>query len=107
MAKLEAVFGDHPHLDTGEDQTGGVADDEAWQEQWRQLIALTPRYYNLLSGKYDKRFANLLAHEVDLTVEKKLNSKRWLAFQVVIMQRNPDYPSTGKTQFLMGKRMDC
>ena len=54
MAKMHTVFGDHPCLDTGEDQSGGVEDDEVWQEQWRQLIVLTPQYYHLPSGKVGK-----------------------------------------------------
>ena len=75
MAKIQAVFGDHPHLDTVKDQSGGVKDDELWQERWNQLILLTPRYYHLPSGKVGRRFANLLAHEVDLTVKRKSNSE--------------------------------
>jgi hypothetical protein len=54
--KLMKVYGDYIHQNDGLHLDGGVQDDGAWQEGWRQLIVLPRQRNDAPSSAVGQRF---------------------------------------------------
>jgi hypothetical protein len=67
-----------------------VKDNNAWQERWRKLIVLPSQRYNAPSGAIGRCFILFLAEELKGIVSQKWNSKRFIVFQMVVLQRARD-----------------
>jgi uncharacterized protein Usg len=76
--KMDAVYGNHVHWNDGTHLTGGMVDDYAWQDYWRR-----PK------GPTSKRFLGMLTQELSGIIDRKWNSKRFIVFSIVILQRRP------------------
>jgi hypothetical protein len=86
--KLMKVYGDYIHQNDGLHLDGGVKEDGAWQEQWRQLIVLPSQRYNAPSGAMGRRFVHILTAELEGICLCKWNSERFMVFQMVVLQRS-------------------
>ena len=58
--KLRSVYRYHIHCNDGTHLTGGITDDNLWQNRWRRISNLKPRFYDAPKGKAGIRFVTLL-----------------------------------------------
>jgi hypothetical protein len=86
--KMKNVYGDRVHQNPGTHLNGDIADNAIWQERWQQLVSFPSHAYDVPSGAVGKRFVEKVGEELKGIVTHKWNSKQFLVFQVVILQRN-------------------
>jgi hypothetical protein len=85
--KLDEVYGDHVHQNSGKHLDGKVADDPMWQNYWERLVVYPFKTYSIPTGAVGKRFIRELAQLLDDTIKRKCNSEQFITFQMVILQR--------------------
>jgi hypothetical protein len=85
--KLDEVYGDHVHQNSGKHLDGEVADDQMWQNYWEHLVVYPSKTYSIPTGAVGKQFIKELVQLLDDTVERKCNSEKFITYQMVILQR--------------------
>ena len=85
--RLQDFYGDLVHRNLGTHLDGGIKDDGKWQGWWRDLAVMPSRRYEAPCGKAGKRYVNVLAKELRGVRDRRWNSKRFIVFQTVTLQR--------------------
>jgi hypothetical protein len=104
---LEKVFGDYVHQNPGTHLNGGIADDVDWQEYWSRLIVFPGSQYDAPKGAVGRRFVEMVADLLDGVKNRKLNSEKFLVFQMVILQRTRDVKRSRDIRKRLSDRMDA
>jgi hypothetical protein len=84
--KLDEVYGDHVHQNSGRHLDGKVADGSMWQNYWERIVVYPSKTYTIPTGAIDKWFIRELVQLLDNTIEQKCNSDKFIVFQMVILQ---------------------
>jgi hypothetical protein len=87
--------------------SGGVANNQQWQDYWRQLIVYPSSTYDAPSGAVGRRFVEKLAELLDGIRDRKLNSEKFIVFQIVIMQRSHDVQQAKDIRKRISRRLDA
>ena len=87
--KLLDIFGDTLHGNGGEHLSGGVANDQHWQNLHHRVISHPHRLYNPPKGRVGKRFIRLLVKEMKGVRDRTHNSERFLVLPACILARTP------------------
>ena len=85
---LQEVYGDWVHSNPGTHLDRGTREDSAWQAWWRDLAVMPSRRYDAPSGRVGQRFVGTLGEELKGVQDRLWNSKRFIVFQTVILQRD-------------------
>jgi hypothetical protein len=104
--KLDEVYGDHVHQNSGQHLDGGITDDAIWQSYWRRLIVYHCRQYSLPNGTVGHRFLGMLTEIIEGIISRKWNSERWIVFQVVILQCTREVKGAKDIKERLIRRMD-
>ena len=86
----DALFGVYQNFlrqNSGNHLYGRIKDDSKWQDRWIKLFFLPTQCYNVTSGLVVKKFVSILLVDLNAIRSQKLNSKRVIFFQSVILQR--------------------
>jgi hypothetical protein len=107
--KLMEAYGDYIHQNDGSHLDGGIQDDDVWQEHcWCKLVILPPQHYDSPSGPVGCRFVRLLTkEELEGIHSRKWNSKQFLGFQMVILQRSKEVRGAGNIKRRLSRWMDA
>ena len=84
---LQRVYGDFPHHNDGSDLDRGIADNAAWQHQWRRLDAQSVSWYATSSGAVGRRFTAIIAAEWRGVLAQSWNTERPLVFAHVVLTK--------------------
>ena len=69
--KLDAVYRDHVHKNTGQNLHAGIADYDLWQGYWQHLVTYPSRVYNDPSGVVGKHLIMTLTDTLNGVVDRK------------------------------------
>ena len=69
--KLDEVYGDHVHQNSGQHLDGGITDDAMWQSYWRRLVVYHSRQYNVPKGKVGHRFLEMITDNIEGVISRK------------------------------------
>ena len=105
--RLQDVYGDWVHGNTGTHLDGGIPDDGLWQRWWRDLAVMPPLRYDAPSGKVGRRFVNVLAMELRVIRDRRWNSERFIVFQTVTLQRARHVTASRDIRRRIEKRLDA
>jgi hypothetical protein len=104
--KLMKVFGDYIHQNDGTHLDGGIEEDDAWQGQCSQLIALLSQHYDAPSGALGQNFICLLTKELEGICCRKWISEWFLVFQMVMLQHSREVKTSSAIRRRLTMRMD-
>ena len=65
----------------------GVKVDQAWQYIWKTLAVMPAQRYDVPNGRFGCRFVQALAAELTRFRQCRWNTKRFIIFQTVNLQR--------------------
>jgi hypothetical protein len=88
--RLDRVYGDHAHSNSGTHLSGGIEKDRLWQARWLEVMQLATTTYSVRKGRIGRRFykyQTLLWKGVRL---RDWNSERPLIFAKLILQTTTD-----------------
>ena len=105
--RLREVYGKWVHGNPGTHIDGGVADDLAWQAWWCDLAFMPSRRYDAPSGKFGRRFVEMLGAEMHGVRERRWNLERFIVFQTVILQQARHVTTSYAIRRRIEKRMDA
>ena len=87
--KLDTVYGDHIHDNSGSHLHGGIgrAEDLIWQGYHRRLLSHNQSLYDTPRGKLGKEITNEFSNLLDDVMKRKCNMEKFLVFPMVVLQR--------------------
>ena len=85
--RLQEVYGDWFHANSGTHLDGRIGDDKMWQGWWCDLAIIPSRHYDAPNGKVRRRFVMALVGELHGVRDILWNSERFIVFQVVILKQ--------------------
>lgn len=103
---LDIVFGDHLHHNDGSQLDGGIIDDQVWQNFYSALNRFNPTHYDVPTNKVGQRFLTTLSHLITGIVNRKHNSEKFLVFEMVVLQRNPNIKGNKAICSHLTRKMD-
>ena len=87
--------------------TDGGDSDDKWFCRWKQLVSLFSNLYDLPGGNVGKDFVGLLADEISMLTEKRVNSERFIIFCRVVLQRDRMVKKGDDVCLLLKRRIDA
>ena len=103
---LDAIYGDHPHVNDGCHLDGGFQHDAVWQMRWERVIVTKTCHYVVPKGRVGRRFIKMLSNEFQGVVAGQWNSERPMCFAAVILQRTDGVRSAGEIRSRINYRLD-
>jgi hypothetical protein len=85
--KLDTVYGNYVHQNTGQHLDGGIANDAELQDYWKRLVVLPPQQYNAPTGPVGKRIVDTMATIIADIKSLTCNTEKLTVFSMVILQR--------------------
>ena len=87
--KLDTVYGNHVHANSGSHLHGGIGarEDTLWQARHKSLLPFNAQFYDTLKGKAGKEYTNKIANILESVMKRECNSEQLMVFIVVVMQK--------------------
>ena len=85
--RLREVYEDWVHGKPGTHLYGRIKDGGKWKGWWCDLVVMPSWHYEAPCGKVGKRYLNALVKELRGVCGRRWNSKRFIVFQTVTLQR--------------------
>ena len=95
------------HSNTDDHLHEGIADDEAWQGCWRELVVMPYRPYDTPSGKVGRRFVVALVEDLRGVRDRWWTLEQLIFFQTVILQRSQYVISSHTIRKWIKKRINA
>ena len=105
--RLQEVYRDWVHANTGTHLDGGVHDNSAWQAWWSDLAVMPLRRYDAPSGKVGRRFVGSMREEMKGVLDRRWNSERFIVFETMILQRARHVTASKAIRRRIEKRLDA
>ena len=84
--RLQEVYGDWFHANSGTHLDGRIGDDKMWQGWWHDLAFMPSQRYDAPSGEFGQRFVVALVGDLQGVQERLCNLEWCIVFQTVILQ---------------------
>jgi hypothetical protein len=106
--KLDAVYGDHIHNNSGSHLRGGIgsAEDLTWQGYFRRLSVHNPSHYDIPRGSIGKAITNEFANLFEDIMERKCNFEKIIVFTQVLLQRENNVTASRDIKKRLKIRLD-
>ena len=105
--KLYEVYGDYIHQNDGTHLDGGIENNDEWAEQWRRLVSLPQKTYDVPKGKVGRKFTTLLAVELNNVLDRKSNAEKFLAFQICMLVKDKKVKKSSDIKRRIWTRMEA